>query len=40
LPIPLGTQGVANWRISAEAADAYLAAHTVSIREIEKPDGA
>lgn len=34
LPVPPGTQGVAGERISAEEADTYLAAHTVSIREI------
>ncbi len=39
LPVPPGTLGVAGERISAEDADTYLAAHTVSIREIENLTG-
>lgn len=39
LPVPPGTRGVQGQTISAEAADAFLAAHTVSVKEIEHLTG-
>jgi len=39
LPVPPGTMGVQGERVSAKDADAFLAGHTVSIREVEQLTG-
>jgi DNA/RNA endonuclease G (NUC1) len=39
LPVPPGTMGVQGERVSAEAADAFLTGHTVSVREVEHLTG-
>jgi endonuclease G len=39
LPVPPGTMGLQGERVSAKDADAFLAGHTVSIREVEQLTG-
>ena len=39
LPVPPGTMGVQGERVSGQDADAFLAGHTVSIREVERLTG-